>query len=148
MIFLTHISFALFLGLIIIKYVDLRANIIIFIIITLFSSLIPDLDESKSFLGKYVKPIGWLFKHRGLFHSIFLMIILMIIVFLITQNRTYAYAVMIGFGSHLILDSMTVSGTTLFWPSKLRIKGKIRTCGLIDWGLCVVFIVISVFIVL
>lgn len=146
MMFYTHVTFALFLGLLMIKIVPVQTNNIILLAVIIFFSILPDLDCEHSFLGKKLNPISFLFKHRGFFHSIIFMVMIAIIVFLITKNSYYTLGVMIGFGSHLLLDGMTKSGIIPFWPSKLKIKGKLRTGGIIDWFL--LFIFLALFMVL
>jgi membrane-bound metal-dependent hydrolase YbcI (DUF457 family) len=50
--------------------------------------------------------------------------------------------------SHLMLDSLTPKGIPLFWPSKKRLNGSIRTTGLFDWILLLFFIALDILLLL
>ena len=140
MMFLTHLSFSLFLGLLITKYAGVLIDKYFFLAFILFGSVLPDIDCADSFIGRKFKLLNLFFKHRGFFHSITLMIILAIIVFLITNKAYYSLAIIIGFLSHLFLDSLTRAGIAPFWPSKLRVRGIFKTSRLFDWILFGIFI--------
>ena len=144
MMFLTHLSFALFLGLLIIKNIFIPVSNYIFVALILLASLLPDIDCADSLIGRKFKLLSLFFKHRGFFHSIILMIILTIIVFLITNKAYYSLAIIIGFLSHLFLDSLTRAGIAPFWPSKLRVRGIFKTRKLFDWILFGIFILCSI----
>ena len=144
MMLLTHISFALFLGSLMLKAIVIPVNKYIFLAVILLASFLPDIVNAHSFVGKRFKVLGLFFKHRGFFHSIILMVIFAIIVFLFTQNLYYVLAIMVGFASHLLLDSMTKTGITPFWPSKLRIKGIFRTRRWLDWVSFIIFLILDV----
>lgn len=133
--FRTHIVFSLFLGLLIIKFINIK-NQILFLFIILFSSILPDIDEKTSTISKKIKwlarPINFLFKHRGFFHSLYIPILISII-FIIFKQYLLALAILIGYLSHLILDSLTKSGIKPLNPIiKLKFKGKTKTGGLFD----------------
>ncbi len=149
MMFITHVSIALFAGILKIQLIPLPIDKLLFLAIVILSALIPDIDTD-SFIARRlrVRGLSWFFKHRGFFHSILPMIFFMVIVFLFTGNPYYSIAVLIGFGSHLFFDAFTVKGIAFFWPSKLKLRGKLRTGGLIDWGLFLVFLVFDVVLIL
>lgn len=144
MMFITHLSFSFLLGLLIIRYADVSLNPFVFMFILLMATLIPDIDYPGSFLGKKLKLSFLSFKHRGFFHSITPGVILSIILFLFIQNSYYALAVLLGFASHLLLDSLTKTGIAPFWPSKLRVKGKLKTTGFVDWILLLGFLMLII----
>lgn len=148
MMFLTHMSFALFLGLLITKYAGVLIDKYFFLAFILFGSVLPDIDCADSLIGRKFKLLSLFFKHRGFFHSIILMIILAIVVFGITRNSYYSLAIIIGFLSHLFLDSLTRAGIAPFWPSKLRVRGIFKTSRLFDWILFGVLWVLIVFLLL
>jgi len=139
----THISFAFLLGLLMIRYLPVSVNNYLLLAVIVLSCILPDIDCKYSLIGKRLRPLSLLFKHRGFFHSIILAVILSIILFIFTRNSYYALAVIVGFVSHLFLDSLTKSGTTPFWPSKMRIKGRLRTGRLVDWILLIIFLGLS-----
>lgn len=108
-------------------------------------SLIPDIDEPNSIVGKKVKLLSKGFKaifgHRGIIHTPFMLILICIGLFFGLKKIpeeflhlcTYsAIFFVIGYLSHLILDYMTPQGIMIFYPfSKKRfrifgLKGKYR----------------------
>jgi inner membrane protein len=148
MMFVTHLSFGLFLGLMILRYVDLPVNLAVFLILLLLGSLAPDIDSSTSFLGRKTKPVSWLFHHRGAIHSFLAMMIFTAVLLLINPNLYYALAFVLGYLSHLLMDSVTPTGVPMLWPSKKRMKGKIRTTGMIDVIVMVFLLALDIWMVL
>jgi inner membrane protein len=133
----THFAFALLLGFFFSWFFDLSIpNSLFFSAILLFAALLPDIDDHHSLLGKRLKvislPITLIFGHRGIFHSPLIPILATLI--LITVDRTiYAWGFMIGYLSHLILDSLTHSGIRWFYPFPYKMKGVIKSGGIIDF---------------
>ena len=132
--FRTHLVFSFLIGLLIISSFDIQ-NKTIFIIILLIASVLPDIDSYKSKIGKKVKPLSFLINiflgHRGIFHSLFLLILILLFIMLINYEITAAF--FIGYLSHLVLDSLTPEGVMFLYPfSKKRIQGFIRTGSLFE----------------
>jgi inner membrane protein len=148
MIFLTHLAFALFLGIII--FFNFQANISSYIApyyffsLLLISAIFPDIDIATSTIGKKARPLSYFLIHRGFFHSIICMIIFSLIIFAATRQAAYALVFMLGYSSHLLLDSLNPSGIMLFWPSKIKIKGFFRTGKLFDLLLLLIFSGLSI----
>lgn len=126
----THLAFAFLLSLIFI-YFFRPENQILFVILTLVSSLLPDIDIKSSEIGKNFKIIGMIFKHRGIFHSLFFIILLIVLSYFFPK---YILAVLIGYSSHVLLDCLNPKGITLFTPlSEFKINGFIRTGSLLEY---------------
>lgn len=88
-------------------------------------SLLPDIDTTKSTVGKLVWPIAKLinrkFGHRTITHSaLFLLFIFLILkalyYFNIIQNTDHYMIIEFATLSHIILDMFTVSGVPFFYP--------------------------------
>jgi inner membrane protein len=88
-------------------------------------SLLPDIDTTKSTVGKLVWPIAKLinrkFGHRTITHSaLFLLFIFLILkalyYFDIIQNTDYYMIIEFATLSHIILDMFTVSGVPFLYP--------------------------------
>jgi membrane-bound metal-dependent hydrolase YbcI (DUF457 family) len=96
----THISLGIFTGLIIcIAGYDLR-----YIIFSAFFSIIADIDKLGSKVGRLFFPFSLLlipFKHRGITHSIWPIIIML---FLPVPINLFTIA---GFASHMLLDGIS-----------------------------------------
>lgn len=148
MMFITHLSFSLFLGLIMIYYIPMPVNQTVFLIIILLAGLLPDIDSAHSFFGSKVKALSLAFRHRGVIHSILTMIIFSIVLLIITPSFYYLLAFIAGYLSHLLLDSLTPKGIPLLWPSKKRVNGRFKTTGWIDWLLLLFFLVADAIIIL
>ena len=142
----THLAFSFFVGLWLIKYLKIE-NQILFIFLFLFFSLIPDIDETKSKIAQKTKALSWLinlfFSHRGLFHAVYIPILLFLLLFNLRMD--IAVAVSFGYFSHIILDCFTVSGIRLLWPLKKRLKGFVRTGGWFENIVFVLFLGLSLY---
>ena len=126
MMYYTHIAFALFSSLIALKFLNV-SNPYLFLLIACFVSLLPDIDNKDSKLGKKVKFISFFFEHRGILHTIFPPILLFILFSYLNYNL-FALAVLIGYLSHILIDGLTLEGINFLHPiSSFRISGFVRT---------------------
>jgi membrane-bound metal-dependent hydrolase YbcI (DUF457 family) len=101
-----------------------------YLILCIFSSLLPDIDHTKSIIGKIFYPLAKYldrkFGHRTFTHSLSFMIPLFIFFLFIELNlinpyfersgTTYSLIFLFAFFSHLILDMLTIQGIPLFYP--------------------------------
>jgi len=139
----THLIFGFLVGTIFIKYFG-SSSPLIFMILVLLGSLLPDIDHPNSKLGKFVKPIGWVVEHRGFFHSLlFLFLITLVSISFFKQP----YALPLGALSHLISDSFTKQGIKVFFPFKFRLNGFIVTGSIVE-NLFQIICVITIFFLL
>lgn len=132
--FYTHIAFGLLVSLLSLNFFDIN-NEILFILIVMFFSIFPDIDETRSRIGRKNKTISKItnsiFGHRGFIHSIYIPLILFILLNFI--NYEIALASLIGYLSHLFSDSLTIQGTRPLYPFfKVRINGPITTNSLFE----------------
>jgi inner membrane protein len=141
MMFVTHISFALLLGLSALRLSPLPVNRHLFLATIAFASLLPDIDTGTSLLGKWFRLASPFFRHRGIVHSLLSMIVCSIAFLFLAKNFYYSLAFAAGYLSHLLLDSMTPSGVAMFWPRKKRSRGKIYTTGI--WDFLILFALIA-----
>jgi inner membrane protein len=96
----------------------------LYISLCLFGSLIPDIDHTKSLIGKLFYPIAKhlsvKFGHRTITHSIFFLlgIVFISICFDKFFFNNYNISIIVFFSvfSHLLLDMLTVQGIPLFYP--------------------------------
>ncbi len=146
--FRTHLAFSLFIGLILIKILDIE-NQILFLIFLLFFGVFPDIDERKSKVsrkfGFFSLPINYIFRHRGFFHTIYLPLILFLLFFMVDEV-ILGIGVLAGYLSHLILDSLTRSGVKIFKPLlHFRFYGFFRSGRLFDRILFLMFLIGDVY---
>jgi membrane-bound metal-dependent hydrolase YbcI (DUF457 family) len=96
----------------------------LYLSLCLFGSLLPDIDHTKSLIGKLFYPIAkWIsvkFGHRTITHSIFFLIAIVFISFfldkLFFQNYDITIIVFFSVFSHLLFDMLTLQGIPLFYP--------------------------------
>lgn len=104
----------------------------VFILVLFACVLLPDIDMSQSYLGKYkiFRPIQWIVKHRGVFHSFtFAVVVAFILAFYLP---VVALPFFLGYSSHLLGDALTPEGIRPYWPLKDEMKWKIRTNGKVE----------------
>lgn len=102
---LTHTIFAFALF----SYTDMlfKNEVIFYAVITVLSSIIPDLDLR--------------FKHRKLLHNIFAPLLFsallnLLLVFLGIYPYYFILALLVGWMSHIVLDMLTKRGVYIFYP--------------------------------
>ncbi len=142
MLWKTHLAFGLLLGLLIKEYVGSSFSWLNVAIIG-FAALLPDVDTPMSFIGRRAKiisyPLKLFFEHRGFTHSfLFMGVIAAIGLWVFPEYNAYFIAVVIGILAHVFLDCLTKDGVRLLWPFRFRLKGWLRTGGVVEriffWG--------------
>tara|TARA_B110000285_G_scaffold82418_1_gene94881 strand:- start:6406 stop:7737 length:1332 start_codon:yes stop_codon:yes gene_type:complete len=96
----------------------------LYIVVTIICSLLPDIDHTKSLIGKafypIAKKIAQSYGHRTITHSIFALIGITILASVIDsiyfENNNLTLIVFFSFFSHLLLDMLTLQGIPLFYP--------------------------------
>lgn len=95
-----------------------------------FGSLLPDIDHTKSIIGKIFYPIAKYldnnFGHRTITHSLTFLAPLFLIILILELNIinpfyersgiAFSLVFLFSFFSHLILDMLTVQGIPMFYP--------------------------------
>jgi inner membrane protein len=146
MLFYTHILLGVVLF-ILTKGILNGGNEIIFFLLLLLGSILPDIDADRSKINQWSGFIGRIIsifvKHRGIFHSIILHLLIFVIVSYFFSVY-YAQGLFLGYIAHLIGDGVTLRGVKVFYPfSEFKIKGPIRVGGIFEWlimGALIVFI--------
>ncbi|MBF0269297.1 MAG: metal-dependent hydrolase [Alphaproteobacteria bacterium] len=84
-------------------------------------SLLPDIDHPQSWAGRRMAlisiPLAALIGHRGVTHSLLAVAAFALILALFGPGHLAA-PLAVGYLSHLLADSLTLSGIPLAWPSK------------------------------
>jgi inner membrane protein len=96
----------------------------LYLSLCLFGSLLPDIDHTKSLIGKLFYPLAkWIsvkFGHRTITHSIFFLFTIVFISFFLDKlfNENYDITIIVFFSifSHLLFDMLTLQGIPLFYP--------------------------------
>jgi len=118
---------------------------LVFLVVALLATLLPDIDTPGSKIGGLfpAKVLRLFTRHRGVLHSLtFVIIISVIFAFVIP---VIALGFFVGYSSHLILDSFTIEGIMPFWPYKKVVSWHVKTGGkreTIFFGVIVIFIVL------
>lgn len=135
MLFYTHLLIGILLFLLVGDYFH-GGNQIVFLVILLLGSLLPDIDEQNSKINRQSGFIGsiisFLTRHRGIFHSLFLAVLFFLVI-TIFWNNYYAWALFLGYLGHLLGDALTPMGIQAFYPLlEFKLKGPIRTGGIAE----------------
>ncbi len=133
--FRTHFMFSFLVGLLFILFFKFDSWFLFLLLVLIFGSL-PDIDHSKSWIGRKLRPLSSLvelfFKHRGFFHSIFPVLILFGI-FVHYSLIGIAIAVSIGYLGHLFIDALTKKGVSFLYPfSRFRVRGFVKSGGTLE----------------
>lgn len=116
---------------------------IVFVIIALLATYIPDIDSRYSSLGqrRFARVLQFFSKHRGIIHSFsFLLFITLLLVLFLPK---IALGFFLGYGLHLFADSFTLEGIVPFYPIKAVSRGVIVTGGVIEKGVFISFVLID-----
>ncbi|WP_121616653.1 metal-dependent hydrolase [Virgibacillus halodenitrificans] len=158
----THQTFGITFGLITLILLQLFGfypsgivEIIVFFLLVLLGSLLPDLDTPNSKLGRKLWPISFIIsrfvKHRTATHSLlFITIVGAIGSFLcsvLDQSQFYAMGLTIGTISHIAGDGLTNTGVPLLYPfmkKRFRTPLTFSTGSLRERGVFYLLIVINV----
>jgi membrane-bound metal-dependent hydrolase YbcI (DUF457 family) len=145
MLIKTHLAIAIFFILLFLSFVEYK---LIFVLVTLFATFIPDIDSRFSTIGqkKIMRLLQWFTRHRGIIHSFTFLLI--IVLFLVLFFPIISLPFFLGFGLHLFADSFTIDGIIPFYPLKRKISGKISTGGKAETSIFVSFIILDLFLLL
>ena len=143
MLLKTHLSITLFGILLLVSNVEHK---IVFVLVAILATYIPDIDSRYSTIGKRKinRVLQFFTKHRGFIHSFVFLIMLTGLIVLIFPIISLGF--FLGYSLHLFADSFTKDGIQPFYPfSKKRVKGRIATGGKAEISLLVVFVIIDLF---
>ncbi|MBD3319287.1 hypothetical protein GF342_05255 [Candidatus Woesearchaeota archaeon] len=123
----THVAFGLFSAALAHAFIPIAEPLLFYALVAI-GALLPDIDHQGSTINRVfpvTKIVGTFFRHRGFFHSVFPIALLL----LITMGTGYARAgYYLGFGyfTHLLSDSFTRLGVNFLHPfSRLHARGFI-----------------------
>ena len=147
MLFCTHLLFGITFFLLLKDYF-FGGNILVLFFLVLLGAILPDIDESNSKISKEAGFLGtivsFLFKHRGIFHSLVLAVLVSFLLGWFWQ-WPYGIALFVGYLSHLLADGLTPMGVQIFYPlSKFKLRGPVKTGGWGEWLILVLLIVVIV----
>ena len=129
--FRTHLAFAFLIGLIF--YSLSNGQWFVFFSLLLISSSFPDIDNSKSKIGRKIKIVSLIFKHRGIFHSLFFVFGISILGWRFFGDVVF-WALFLGSLSHLIADCFTLNGINLIYPfRRFEFRGFVKTNGKLEF---------------
>ncbi len=137
MLFRTHLVITIFFIILIFPYIH---SPIIFVPVALFATLLPDVDSPYSKLGhhKIFRPFNFFTKHRGITHSLIFLVVISFFISIFSKEILFAFV--LGYASHIFSDCLTKEGVPLFYPSEKRIKGLIKTGGITEVFISIIFI--------
>ena len=147
MLLKTHLAFSILMIILFLEHIN---NKFIFIVAVLIATVIPDLDTGFSSWGRHLifRPLQFLTKHRGIFHSFTFAVLVAVVLAIFWPVASLGF--FIGYGIHVICDSFTVEGVRPFWPFKSKSSGFITSGGRVEESLFfgLIFVDIVLFFVL
>ena len=144
MMFKTHAAFGFLAGILAIPHIH-PLNQIVFMFLVMLGALLPDIDHPKSKIGRNFRIIGFLFEHRGFFHSLLVIPVIAFIIYYFTHSTTYILPLGIGYVSHLVSDAITKEGIMPLHPlTRLRIRGFVRTGGALEYVFFFLVVILAV----
>ena len=140
----THLAISIFFILLLLPFISYK---IIFILVALFATYLPDIDTASSKLGrkKIFRPLQVFAKHRGFFHSFSFLIL--ITLFFAIFIPVIALGFFVGYASHLLADSFTFEGIMPFYPWKKKSSGSIRTGSIVESAIFLIFLIIDLLLI-
>ena len=147
MLIITHLIITIFFILVFIDGVE-SGEKLIFILVALVSTYLPDIDLKTSKLGKKIifRPLQLFVKHRGGFHSFTFLGIISFLMYIFYPIIMFPF--ILGYGLHLIADGLTKQGIKPFYPFKKKISWRIRTGGRFETVVFVIFLIGSLWLFL
>ena len=129
MLIKTHIVLNLFSVLLLFDLIPQPALFLPFFIL---GTIFPDIDNKFSKIGRYkvFRILQLFFKHRGVIHSFTFLFLLALPLLWIKSNILVGFC--FGYVLHLILDCFTLNGVRILYPLKIKIKGFLKTNGIIE----------------
>lgn len=118
--------------------------------------LLPDIDHPQSWIGQrfklFSKIIFKIFGHRKFTHSIFFILICIILInysssFRLIFPLDLIHAVVYSYISHILADMLTPSGVPLFWPLQWRFRLPILyfiKSNIGEYVFCTILLLISI----
>lgn len=134
----THLVTVLFFLLLFFPSVS---NPILFFSVAIISAILPDIDTPTSKIGHYkiFRPLNFFTKHRGFFHSFTFLLLISILIFFSYKEILIPFV--FGYSLHLILDAITIQGIIPFYPAKFKVRGLIKTGGIIESVIFWIFLI-------
>lgn len=130
MLFLTHVMVGVLVALVGLGFLS-GGNSYVFFFVVLIGACLPDIDQPGSKMNQWTgiigKSVSFFFKHRGFFHSMWLVVIV-VLAMRYFFGSYYAWGLFLGMVSHLVSDGMTRAGVDWFYPLRgLQMRGFMKT---------------------
>lgn len=138
----THVAITIAFILLFLPHI--AANKIIFVCVALLATLLPDIDNDASTLGKHkiFRFLQFFVKHRGFLHSLtFCILVSLAFAFFLPL---FALAFFLGYSLHLFADSFTEQGITPFWPWKRVSQWHFRTGSHAETTLFIILVAVDI----
>lgn len=115
---------------------QMGSEVILYYGMAVVGSILPDIDHPKSWLSQKIPVLHYPFRvfgHRGATHSLLAVAMILIIMGAIFGGSGITMGIVIGYMSHILLDTLNPRGVPLLYPlTKEKYKiGRIHTG---EWG--------------
>ena len=141
----THIALIVLFILLFLPHISGVTGKVVFTVIALLATLMPDIDNAFSVIGKHkaFRFFQLFIKHRGFLHSLTFCIVVagILAVFL----PVTALPFFLGYSIHVFSDSFTVEGVMPFWPYRKKSMWRLKTGGRIETTIFIFIILFDIF---
>lgn len=143
MLIRTHLVVSVFFALLFLDYFVTLENKVLFFLVAVISTFLPDIDSKTSKLGrkKYFRFIQFIAGHRKWLHSFVFLGIVFFVIYLF--SKVIAFGFLLGYGTHLFGDALTLKGIKPLYPLNFKLKGFIKSGGFFELILFFVLVVVG-----
>jgi inner membrane protein len=88
-------------------------------------ALLPDIDHPQAIITGWIpggRLVGLLVGHRGPTHSLLALLTIAALLTTLGAPLLWVAAAVAGYGSHIILDALTMRGVPLLWPLPWHVR--------------------------
>ena len=147
MLFHTHVLLGIVLFLLVKDFFSGGSEVMFFLLV-LLGSILPDIDERRSKINRWSGIIGsivaFFAKHRGFFHSLLCYVLLFFVVYYYF-SLYYAVALFIGYLAHMVGDGFTKMGVQPFYPFfEFKIRGPLKVGGMAEGAVMVLLVLLII----
>ncbi len=143
MLLRTHLALAVLAILLFVRHVN---NQLLFILVILIATMLPDIDTGFSTMGKFkgFRFLQFFVRHRGIIHSFTFCFVVSLI--LAVFFPTLSLAFFLGYSLHLFFDSLTKEGIIPFWPYSKKSYWRLRTGSLVETTIFLILLLLDLII--
>lgn len=127
----THILGGVVAGAAVQYFGNVYTESLTFLGVCAIGAMLPDICHSGSKIGRKLpalsRAVSTLFGHRTITHSLLFFACLGGLLLKLPVSEKIVVGILVGVGSHLVLDALTARGIQLFWPVRWKVRFPLYT---------------------